>query len=164
MKHSIKVNYVYLFFLFGLWFGPDIWNSLTRGPSFVNVNTLWLGYLVFAVLLYKGWRWSGTALPPASLVNKKWMGSPVEQVGLPSQPEALEIPSDVKFGETVRIASDYMCIGAPFFEMVRVRAWIIELFTIMVLSAVLIELGVEQIYAVNDTILAHPFISLYVVN
>ena len=122
----------------------------------------WLGFLAITGLLYEVWRWAGTAIPPASMIDEKLMGLPVEQTSPPTAPVAPDNSSDTKYVETVRIASDKMYLGPPFLETVRVRVWAIELFIGALAMVVLAGLGVGRIQAVSETILAHPSISTLV--
>lgn len=119
----------------------------------------WLGLPAIAILLSKVWRWVGTALPPATMIDEKYTGSPVEQQVSPIVQDTPDIPTEAQYVETVRIASDRMYLGAPLLETVRVRAWLIEWFLAALVMAVLVEVEKAQLQAVDDFVLAHPFIS-----
>lgn len=112
----------------------------------------WLVSLGILALILRGvWRWSGTALPPAAVVDKKYIGEPVEP---------LPKGASSSGGEYVgRIASDVMYQRAPYIETVTVRAFAIESLIVIICWLVFIDSGTTILHWSNEQIAAFPILS-----
>jgi hypothetical protein len=121
--------------------------------------TVWLGYLIFTGLLFLIWRWAGTAIPPASMIDSALIGNHVAQSKHPTSPAAGHAGSDVEYRETVRIASDEFHMGAPFLETVKIRTLVLEMYVSATAILALGALGVARLQAIGETIVAHSYIS-----
>ena len=119
----------------------------------------WIGCYAVIGLYEKVWQWTETALPPASMIDKSSMASSVEQSTPSAKPEPPDNLPEAEYTETVRIASDHYCLGAPLLETVAVQSWLIESSIAVLTIVTLAGLGVGKIEVVNDAILAHPTIS-----
>jgi hypothetical protein len=125
-------------------------------------STIWLGYPIFAVLLYLTWHWAGTAIPPASMIDRNLLDNSVDQPELPTKPTASHGHPDAKNVGTVRIASNNMYIGPHFLETVHIRSLVLELYFSLSVLLALHVLSDTLLPAISELIVAHTYISIFV--
>jgi hypothetical protein len=105
-----------------------------------------LGFLCLGFLAV--WRWCGSALPPASVVDEKYIGKASE----PAQKDG-----SLSGGEYQgRIASTVMYQRTPFFETVRARAFAIESLIAIICWLVFVDSGATILNWSNTQIAAFP--------
>ncbi len=114
---------------------------------------------ILALILHRVWRWSGTALPPAAVVDKKYIGESIPE----STPPESKLDG-AEYAGRVRIASDVMYQRAPYIETVRVRAFAIESLVVIICGLVFIDPSTTILHWSNEQIAAFPCESLLWVN
>jgi len=134
--------------------------------DFLDQLAILFGFLFFASFLYgflkKMWDWAGSALPPASMIDKRWLDSRDQRTEPPSESMDKDSPVDDEKGETHQIASDQYLNGTPFLVTVTVRSLIIEFFVGTMTVLLLVGLGAERLQAMSEAVLAQPVVSILV--
>ncbi len=108
--------------------------------------TVWaFSIAVFGLIVIALWRWSGVALPPAAVVDKKLIGEP-----LPESDTWSENPP------SGRIASDKMYIGTPVLETVTVRAALLESLIVIFCGFMIFNWGVISLQWAHEKYVELP--------
>ncbi len=114
-----------------------------------------LSLAVLALILCAVWRWSGTALPPAVVVDKKYIGKPLSESPPPKENSIYGAKSE----GPVRFASDIMYRGTPILETVTVRAFVLESLIVILCGLVLVDSGATILSWFNEEVIASPMMS-----
>jgi hypothetical protein len=119
-------------------------------------TTIWaLSLAVLGLIVVVLWRWSGTTLPPAAVVDKKYVGEPLPE----SPPPKRNSPNGAELGMRGRIASDKMYEGVPILETVTVRAFVLESLIMILCGLVFVDSGATILRWLNKEVVEFPIIS-----
>ena len=115
--------------------------------------TVWaFSIAVFGLIVIALWRWSGTALPPTAVVDKKYIGEALAE----SAPRNGNRPEGAKFVGQFRIASDTMYTGPPYFETVAVRTFFLESLIVIFCGFMIFNWGVISLQWLHEKYIAFP--------
>ena len=134
---------------------PQRGRVVVTGRERLSATTWALSISVLVLIVVALWRWSGTALLPASVVDKEYIGEPFPE-GPPLASPA-DIP-DAHFEGRIRIASDRIYKGTSIRETVTFRAFILETLIVIFCGLVLVDSGATIFDWFNEEVIASPIL------
>ena len=115
---------------------------------------VWIASIaILSVLIATVWRWAGTAPPPASVVDKKV----IEKGAWRSIDHSDEDEPGMQFESKGIIAGEFVYKGAPLFETVTVRAFLLEFVASVFSGLIFYDFGTHILNYLIENVAAFPF-------